>query len=479
MLLTITTTHQPATDLGYLLHKHPNRCQSFPLSFGKAHVFYPEASTEKCTAALLLDIDPVGVVRGRTRHGYDRVRKHEKTVEHYISDRPYVASSFLSVAISKVLATALSGRCTPRPELAKQPIPFVAHLPVLPCRGDENFLRALFEPLGYTVACEAIPLDETFKSWPSSHWPSSHYRAVTLTNTVRLADLLSHLSVLIPVLDENKHEWLGKDEIARLLHYGDRWLTDHPLKEQIANKYLKRKKPLAVAALQRLMEGDDPDAEAEAAAEGWKEIAARKPITLNQQRLDLVQQVLKKHQAKHVIDLGCGEGELLQRLFADKSFERLTGVEVSYKALEQAKKRLRLNELPVHQSDCIHLMQGSLTYRDDRLQGYDAATVIEVIEHMDPDRLPAFERVLFEYIQPPVVIVTTPNSEFNVMFPTLTPGAMRHLDHRFEWTREEFQDWAKGIAKRHRYDVSFQNIGFEDSEVGSPTQMGVFVKGGK
>ncbi|MEO1447490.1 MAG: methyltransferase, partial [Cyanobacteria bacterium J06635_11] len=224
---------------------------------------------------------------------------------------------------------------------------------------------------------------------------------------------------------------------------------------------------------------DDPDAEAEAAAEGWKEIAARKPITLNQQRLDLVQQVLKKHQAKHVIDLGCGEGELLQRLFADKSFERLTGVEVSYKALEQAKKRLKLNELPVHQSDCIHFMQGSLTYRDDRLQGYDAATVIEVIEHMDPDRLPAFERVLFEYIQPPVVIVTTPNSEFNVMFPTLTPGAMRHLDHRFEWTREEFQDWAQGIAKRHRYDVSFQNIGFEDSEVGSPTQMGVFVKGGK
>ncbi|MEM9089861.1 MAG: 3' terminal RNA ribose 2'-O-methyltransferase Hen1 [Cyanobacteria bacterium P01_F01_bin.53] len=468
MLLTITTTHQPATDLGYLLHKHPGRCQSFPLGFGKVHVFYPEASEERCTAALLLDVDPVGLVRGKAG------RWQKKTVEQYVNDRPYVASSLLSVAISKVLGTALSGRCKPRPELVAQPIPLVVGLPVLPCREGEDFLRQLFEPLGYVVESEAIALDDSF-----DNWPQSEYRSVTLTHTVKLSDLLSHLYVLVPVLDEDKHYWFGTDEIEKLLHHGEGWLKDHPMKEQIAHKYLKRQRRMTRVALERLMDGDDPDAEAAAAAEGWKAMAAKKPVTLNQQRLGRVAEVLKELKAKRVVDLGCGEGNLLRSLLEDKYFERLTGVDVSHRELETAKKRLRLDDLPFHQQSRIRLMQGALTYRDDRLQGYDAATVVEVIEHMDLARLTAFERVLFDFAQPPVVIVTTPNSEFNVMFPTLTPGAMRHKDHRFEWTRQEFQDWAQGICSRWGYSVSFESIGFEDSEVGSPTQMGVFVKEGK
>jgi len=471
MLLTITTTHQPATDLGYLLHKHPNRCQSFPMSFGKVHVFYPEVSEERCTAALLLDVDPVGRARGKTFRSTSPVQY--QTVPEYVNDRPYVASSFLSAAISKVLGTALSGRCKPRPELVERAIPLTVTLPVVPCRGGETFVRELFEPLGYTVKSEAIPLDETFPDWNDSD-----YRALTLTQTVRLADLLSHLYVLMPVLDEGKHEWASTHDMTeKLLHHGGDWLRAHPMKEQILQKCVKRKRQVAVVALERLMDGDDPDAEAAAAAEGWKAIAARKPVTLNQQRLEAVVQVLKAHQAKRVVDLGCGEGALLRVLLEDKTFERLTGVDVSYRALEKAKKHLRLDELPFHQKERIHLMRGALTYKDDRLQGYDAATVIEVIEHMDLDRLTAFERALFDVARPPVVIVTTPNSEFNVMFPTLTPGAMRHLDHRFEWDRKAFQDWALGIGKRWGYGVTFQSIGFEDSEVGSPTQMGVFVKG--
>ena len=118
MLLTITTTYQPATDLGYLLHKHPDKCQSFELSFGQAHVFYPEASLEKSTVALLLEINSIELVRGKAGS-----RSREGTLAHYVNDRPYAASSFLSVAISSVFGTALSGRCKTHPELVTQPIP--------------------------------------------------------------------------------------------------------------------------------------------------------------------------------------------------------------------------------------------------------------------------------------------------------------------------------------------------------------------
>ncbi|MGC1308240.1 MAG: 3' terminal RNA ribose 2'-O-methyltransferase Hen1 [Phormidesmis sp.] len=465
MLLTLTTTHQPATDLGYLLHKHPDRCQSFPMSFGQAHVFYPEANPSRCTAAVLLDVDPVGLVRGKAD------RSNEQTVEQYVNDRPYVASSFFSVTFSKVFGTALAGRCKDRPELANTPIPLVVNVPVLPCRGGETFLRALFEPLGYEVIARSLPLDKTFPDWPDSV-----YRDVTLKNTIRLSDLLSHLYVLIPVLDAEKHYWISDDEVEKLLRHGEGWLKEHPAREQITRRYLKRKRQMAQVALARLMEGEDPDAAAEAEAEGWQAIAAKKPTSLNDQRMALVVQVLKEHEAKRVVDLGCGEGTLLRSLLADKSFERLTGVDVSYRELEKAKRRLKLDDLPMHQTERIYLMQGALTYKDERLQGYDAATVIEVIEHMDLDRLTAFERVLFEFAQPPLVIVTTPNSEFNVMYPALTPGKMRHRDHRFEWTRQEFQDWANSVCQRFGYRVTFQNVGFEDLEVGSPTQMGVFVK---
>lgn len=142
MLLTVTTTHRPATDLGYLLHKNPARRQSFALSFGSAHVFYPEATEDCCTAALLLDVDPVAMVRGKSG-------LTQTVLAQYVNDRPYVASSFMSVAIAQVLGPALDGRSKERPELAQTPIPLVATIEVLPCRGGEDFLHEVFDPLGY------------------------------------------------------------------------------------------------------------------------------------------------------------------------------------------------------------------------------------------------------------------------------------------------------------------------------------------
>lgn len=461
MLLTITTTQTPATALGYLLHKHPERFQSFALSFGKASVFYPEASVERCTAALLLDVDPVGLVRKQRREGYQ--------LEQYVNDRPYVASSFLSVAIAQVFGSALAGRCKDQPELAQTPIPLIAKLSVLPCKSGEAFLRRLFAPLGYTVTTEVQALDEQFPDWGNSP-----YFTVELQGTVRLQDLLSHLYVLIPVLDDEKHYWVGDDEVDKLLRHGEGWLTTHPEQQQIAKRYLKRQGRLVRTAIAQLMEEDNPNPDDTQADHELEEAAVEKPISLNQQRLEAVLAVLKASGARRVLDLGCGEGRLLKELLQDKTFEEIVGVDVSYRALEIAQERLHLDWLTEQQRQRIKLIQGSLTYRDQRLSGYDAATVVEVIEHLDQPRLAGFERSLFEFARPTTVVITTPNFEYNVKFENLPAGKLRHKDHRFEWTRTEFQSWTNRVAERFGYRVEFLPVGLEDAEVGAPTQMGVF-----
>jgi 3' terminal RNA ribose 2'-O-methyltransferase Hen1 len=458
MLVTITTTHYPATDLGYLLHKHPDRCQSFPVSFGSAYVFYPEVSEHRCTAALLLDIDPVRLVRGRS-----------VTLEQYVNDRPYVASSFLSVAIAQVFSTALSARCKDRPELAQTPIPLSAYFSVLPCRGGERFLRQLFEPLGYTVTAQNHCLDEQFPEWGQSQ-----YYSVELQHTIPLADLLSHLYVLIPVLDDDKHYWVGDEEVEKLLRHGEGWLSKHPAREQIANRYLKRQRRLTRTALKQLLEEDQPDPDSVEEIHAEEEAAVEKPISLNQQRLSAVVVALKQSSARRVIDLGCGQGNLLLTLLKDSFFEQIIGVDVSYSSLEVAKERLNRLRLPLEQSQRLQLIQGALTYQDKRLQGYDAATIIEVIEHLDQSRLASFEQVVFKFAQPKTVIVTTPNIEYNVRFENLPTGKLRHKDHRFEWTRVEFQNWSNQVAEGFSYTVQFQPVGEEDPEVGAPTQMAVF-----
>ena len=459
MLLNITTTHQPATDLGYLLHKHPDRCQSFPMTFGLAHVFYPTSTRERCTATLLLDIDPVDLVRGNSAR--------EASLTQYVNDRPYVSSSFMSVAIAKVFRTALSGRCDRRPELVDRAIPLTAKISVLPCRGGISFLKELFEPLGYQVEAEQLPLDETF-----SEWENSVYVAATLHNTIRLSNLLSHLYVLIPVLDDDKHYWVGDEEIDKLLRHGEGWLNNHPIKEQITKRYLKRRWSLARRALEQLSEEDGIDEKD--LVQDREEAAIEQPISLNQQRLETVTEILISDRVKRVIDLGCGEGKLLKYLLKNKFIEQITGVDVSYRSLEIAKKRLKLDDLPFHRKDKIQLIQGSLIYRDKRFSGYDGATLIEVIEHLDRDRLAALERVVFEFAKPKLVIITTPNIEYNVRFESLPNGKLRHRDHRFEWTRQEFQDWANKVAERFSYEVTFQGIGDKDDEVGTPTQMAIF-----
>ena len=464
MLLTITTTHRPATDLGYLLHKNPARLHSFALPFGEAHVFYPEATAERCTAALLLDVDPVGLVRNRRGPAGEG-----GTLEQYVNDRPYVASSFLSVAISRVLGSALGGRSKGKPELAATPIPLRAKISVLPCRSGERFLRCLFEPLGYDVAAVRHPLDEKFPEWGESQ-----YYTVELSGNVRLQDLLTHIYVLVPVLDNEKHYWVGDDEVEKLLRHGTHWLASHPEKEEITRRYLKYRRDLAKDALARLVDEESPDPDIAEVVHNSEEEAVERALNLNEQRVNSVIAALRSTNAKRVLDLGCGEGKLLRVLLEDRAFEEIVGVDVSHRALQIANERLRVERMPARQRERIKLLQGSLMYRDQRLKGFDAASVVEVIEHLDQPRLAAFERVLFEFAKPGAVVLTTPNVEYNVRFESLPAGVFRHKDHRFEWTRAQFREWAQRIGESYGYAVRFLPVGPEDDAVGAATQMAVF-----
>ncbi len=457
MLLTITTTHRPATDLGYLLHKNPAKAQSFDLSVGTAHVFYPEATEDRCTVALLIDINPVTLARTSRR----------ASLRQYVNDRPYVASSFMSTALLKVFGSAMSGSSKDRPDLATTSIPLTARLAMLPSRGGEAVLRRLFEPLGYEVVAVSHQLDERFPAWGASE-----YLTVELTGRLTLANLLQHLYVLIPTLDDDKHYWVDRAEVDKLMRRGGVWLAGHPERDLIVRRYLKGLRSFTTEAFERLLQEEPQPAEPEPSESA--EEAIERPLGLADQRMEAVARTLKAAGARRILDLGCGEGRLLRRLLTDPFFEELVGVDASMSALTRARERLGLERLPEAQRSRVKLLHSSLTYRDSRLAGFDGAAVIEVVEHLDPERLLAFERSVFESAAPGVVALTTPNADYNVRFRRLRAGEFRHPDHRFEWSRRDFQGWSEAVAVRFGYRVTFEGVGPEDPEVGAPTQMAVF-----
>ncbi len=481
MLLTIATSHAPATDLGYLLHKNPASHHTAEFGFGAAHVFYPVADDRRCQAAVLLEIDPVSLVM--------RSRAHAAAADiaHYVNDRPYAASSFLSVALGRLFGTAMSGRSKERPELASQPIALEIGIPVLPCRGGEPVLRRLFEPLRYDVAARPIPLDPQFPDWGDSS-----YLTVTLTSTLTVRDALEHLFVLLPVLDDDKHYFVGADEVAKLLRRGGRWLASHPDRELISRRYLRHDRQLTRAALARLVadDGGDPDradeendaaeqaAERDAGLTGGSAAQPREPATaepsLQQQRIGAVAAAVAAAGAQRVADLGCGSGKLIAELLKLSQIRQVTGLDVSHRALEAAARRLHLDELAPRARERVELLHGSLTYADRRLQGFDAAALVEVVEHIDPARLRAFEQALFGYARPGTVVLTTPNAEYNVLFGGLPAGQYRHADHRFEWTRPQLRDWADGVSRQFGYQVTLSGVGPDHPALGRPTQLAVF-----
>ena len=416
--------------------------------------------------ALLLHIDPVGLVRPKS--GAPHVGDW---LGQYVNDRPYVASSHMSVAIASVFGSALAGKSAERPDIADMAIPLEAEVPVMPSADGPDLIKSLFEPLGYDVDVSGDLLDERFPEW--GHSP--HY-SVRLSSKVRLRDLLAHLYVLLPVLDNEKHYWVGDDEVAKLLRFGEGWLDNHPLRELISRRYLKHQRSLVSQALAQLLDAGPTDPSVVATMHEQEEERIEAPIRLGEQRIQAVLAALRDMGAAGVLDLGCGEGRLIQALLGESSIRSITGLDVSHRALETARRRLRLDTLPPRQRERITLLHGSLTYRDKRLSGHDAAVAMEVIEHIDPSRLGAFEDVVFGNARPSAVLITTPNAEYNALFEGLPNGEFRHGDHRFEWTRAEFQDWSKQTADRRKYEVRFEDIGPVHPAHGAPTQMGVFTR---
>ncbi|MBT9394638.1 3' terminal RNA ribose 2'-O-methyltransferase Hen1 [Hymenobacter sp. NST-14] len=468
MLLTITTTHQPATDLGYLLHKNPARLQTLELTAGQAHIFYPEATAERCTVALLLEIDPVGLVRSQ------KGAAENFALAQYVNDRPYVASSFLSTALAKAFNTAMNGTCQDRPGLPDELLPLAATVAVVPA-AHAGQLHRLFGPLGYDIETEAHPLDPTRPEWGESPYYTLHLRHPAL----RLRDLLTHLYVLLPVLDNNKHYYIGPAEAEKLLLRGGEWLPRHPEREFITRRYLRFAEyvnPTLARLLAVEKDTDEPAPAAGATAELTTAPAdpAAPGQKLHDQRLDRVAEEIRRLGAKRVLDLGCGEGKLVRRLLQNPQIEHVLALDVSWRELERAAQRLHLAEMPPRQRERLTLAQGSVLYHDARLAGYDAAAVVEVIEHLDENRLTTFEQVVFARARPGSVLVTTPNADYNQRYETLAAGDFRHHDHRFEWTRAEFRAWSEAVAARHGYRVRLEPLGPEAAEVGAPSQMAVF-----
>jgi 3' terminal RNA ribose 2'-O-methyltransferase Hen1 len=479
MFLTLTTTgtpDRPATDLGFLLHKHPDKAQAFATSFGTAHVLYPEAEEQRCTAALLLEVDAVALVR--RGKGKGRGGAPDAALAQYVNDRPYAASSLLAVALGNVFSSAMRGVCKARPERAAEPLPLRIEVPALPARGGPDLVRRLFEPLGWAVGAEPVPLDTEFPEWGDSRYVRLTLQSEALT----LAEALRHLYVLLPVLDDAKHYWVDAEEVDKLLRAGEGWLPGHPEQKLITSRYLSRRWALTRAAMERLelvrlAETDDSAVEEidnAVAEEAGPSEGEEKPTPLAVRRREAILGALRECAAARVLDLGCGEGHLVRELLKEPRFTEIAGVDVSVRALTIAARRLKLDRMGERQAARVQLFQGSLAYTDQRLKGYDAAVLSEVIEHLDLPRLPALEYAVFGAARPRTVIVTTPNAEYNVRWETLPAGHVRHRDHRFEWTREEFRTWASAVAERHGYDVEFRPVGPDDPEVGPPTQLALF-----
>jgi len=462
-MFTLSTTHVPATDLGYLLHKNPNRVHEADLTFGKARVVFPKADESSCTVAVLVEVDPVNLVRGKGEQG--------GSLAQYVNDRPYVASSFVSVAIAEMFGTAMSGRSKERPELATTAIPIQVRIPVLPCRSGEVAIRELFEPLGYEVEVRRHPLDDQF-----SEWGESRYYDIHLSTTQPVSVVLRQLYVLLPVLDASKHYYMEKSEVEKLLTKGEGWLPAHPKKNWIVRSYLGRKTGLIRDALEQLA-NVEPELQVQEAQVDEQlvvpdEAEKTRARSLHDLRHDRIVELVRQMAPRSVIDLGCGEGRLMAKMVPIKGLEKIVGMDVAYYELEKAERRLHLEDATPARRERISLIHGSLMYRDDRIAGFDAAAICEVIEHLDTPRLAAFERVVFECAKPRAILLTSPNREYNAVFGD--DEEFRHADHRFEWTRAEFSEWAERVAGEYGYRVRIEGVGPEHTEYGAPSQLAVF-----
>ncbi len=462
MFLALQAQISPGQDLGYLLHKHPDAHYQQESSLGLAHVFYPEVLADSATAVLMLEVDTIGSLRSK--------RKQHLGMEQYINDRPYVAGSLLSVAIAQHLGSALNGHSRERPERVDEALPLTLTLAAVASRGGPEWFQTLFEPLGYQWQVERYAYPGVQSTSDIDKSPESPYYTLTLKHCLPLNQALSHLYVLLPVLDRHKHYFYGPDEVDKLLRHGQGWLEKHPAQEQIAQRYLAHRRSFATDALQQLMAEPTP-----APDHSSRESQLEAPLTLNQLRIQAIVDFINSKNPHRVIDLGCGEGRILEAILKQTHTPQVIGVDVSPQELERAEKRLKLEWMTESQLERLKLYQSSALYRDQRLAGADCLLLIEVIEHLESYQLERLARVVFGESAAQNILITTPNRDYNSVF-GMAINQLRHPDHRFEWSQSEFKDWCQQQAERYGYTLQIDGIGPQDPESGHPTQSACFSK---
>lgn len=443
MQLTIRATGENVKAISHLLSKNPNNLYERNHKGHLVRLFYSEFTEERVEVTIFVTPDPIELMQ-KGSNTYD--------ITHYINDREFAVSSIFTSFIRSALGTALNGQ--PKEEYIKwvdYRFPFTFEFgPVASTLSDQH-IKDLFEPIGYEVAITR----------PEIHYAidlkdKSSARFLALSGSQTLQDALRHLFVLIPVIDNYKHYFIDEKEIEKLERYGEGWLEGHPLRDMIYRQALRFKE------IYSLVEGSNPDAAADQPA---------KKVRLNDLRYEKIVETAQSLDPKTIVDFGSGEGKLSVRLAFMDGVKEILAVEPSEAENLKAKRRFdKAKEVPGFVEP--KTLWGSLFYYDERLKGKDLIVLCEVIEHIDEQRLPkAMDLILHQYA-PKSFIITTPNREYNDVYDM--EDHFRHDDHRFEWTREEFQTWCKERNHQHLYELEFFGIGEEHPSQGFPTQMCVF-----
>lgn len=430
MLISIATTMPQARQFGFLLHKHPDRNQDFPLRHGTLRVLFPEATDERCEVALLLDVD--------TKFVFEQWRGRGEALSAHVNDRPYASGSLLAASISQVLRSALHGECRNHEELLV-PLPLEVTLPVVRSYKGAEFLQDLFSSVGWDAQATGVALPGMGDSSPLA--------SVVLRGTMTLQHALSTLVVILAAVDAGALHYVEEADALHLARIAP-WLVDHPHREMLLRRNLAGQKDLVQTAATAL------GFEVESRSRGF-----------NEARLEAVHAAVRDLGATSVADFGCGEGNLLVRLGSDPALRRIIGCDLGESTLRRA--RLALDDLPEHQRRKVRLWQSSALLPDARIHA-EVAVLVEVIEHLDPWRLRELEKSVL--VRFPATVLTTPNAEYNV----LLGEGMRHSDHRFEWTRSECTTWAEGVAQRNGLTFEHRSVGSVHPEYGSATQMIIF-----
>ncbi|PYF06198.1 3' terminal RNA ribose 2'-O-methyltransferase Hen1 [Ureibacillus chungkukjangi] len=445
MQLTIRGTGQDIQVISYLLAKNPNNLYERRVSGHLVRMFFSQFSEEEVEVTFFVTPDPIELSRNNSKV-YD--------ITSYINDREFVVSSIFCTFLRTALGTALNGKPVEEYEpWVNHPFPLEFSFGPVASQLTDQDIQSLFQPLGYAVEITYGEADYNmdFKSKSSA-------RFITLKGSTTLQMGLRQLFVLIPVLDNYKHYYIDEQEVEKIVRYGEGWLDKHPKREFILRQALRFKEVYGQFENQHTK----------------KENESSPKLRLNDLRYDkIVGKVNQLKRKETVVDLGSGEGKLSEKLGFIDGVKEILAVEPSESATLKALKRF---EKAAQDKNFVKPRQifGSLFYYDERLKGKDVLILCEVIEHIDEYRLPKIIQTILQDYRPRTLIITTPNQEYNEVYGM--GGDYRHPDHRFEWTREEFQTWCKTQNENHEYNIAFDGIGEEHELHGYPTQMCLFTR---